>query len=271
MDAHGPYRISQRLPTWLSHLLSWPLYRKAQKQPEKIAESEHQTLLRHYEGGVRFVDKAWGRLQRELDSSGQLANTLVIITADHGEAFGEHGTYTHGVKGLFDEVLRVPLILRVPGQRTVPRVDGQAELTTIVPTILDLLGLPTPEYAVGHSAVPWLTGAVAPTEPVNEEAIANGDVSEQWAAAAVRTQEWKYILCYTGDREQTTSQLYRLATDPAELEECGQRYPEVVAQMNQRAEAHIRQLLDKVLPAQDLEEELPDEVVARLQALGYMD
>ena len=271
MDAHGPYRVSYRLPASLSHLLSWPLYRKAQHQPEKITESEARRLLRYYEGGVRFVDQAWGRLRQELDASGRLADTLVIITADHGEAFGEHGYYTHGIEGLYDEVLRVPLIIRWPAQTTVARVDGQAELTTIVPTVLDILGLPVPENLVGRSAVPWLTGEVAATEPVNEEAMASGGVSEQWAAVSVRTQEWKYILRRSGGREQTNKQLYHLATDPAELEECGKRHPEILVRMNQRAEAHIQRLLEKTMPGQDLEEDLPDEVVARLQALGYMD
>lgn len=271
MDAHGPYRISQRLPAALSHLLSWPLYRKAQSQPEKVTDSERRKLLRHYEGGVRFVDQAWGRLEQELKASGQLADTLVVITADHGEAFGEHGTYTHGIEGLFDEVLRVPLIVRVPGRQTVTRVGGQTELTAIVPTVLDLLGLPAPEHVVGRSAVPWLAGEVAATEPINQEAIASGGVSEQWASVAVRTQEWKYILRRAGNKEQVRSQLYHLAKDPGEREECGQSHPDVLALMDHRAEAHIQDLLKKIVPAEEAEEELPDEVVARLQALGYMD
>jgi arylsulfatase A-like enzyme len=176
-----------------------------------------------------------------------------------------------GIEGLYDEVLRVPLTIRWSAQKTVARVDGQVELTTIVPTVLDLLGLPIPEQIVGRSAVPWLTGDASATEPINPEAMASGGVSEQWAAVGVRTQEWKCILHRSGDQQQIKSRLYHLTTDPVELEECGQRYPDVLAQMKQCAEDHIQRLLEKLVPGQGVEEDLPEEVVARLQALDYMD
>ncbi|MFC2036979.1 sulfatase [Chloroflexota bacterium] len=271
MDAHGPYLSSRQLPMWLGHVLGWSLYRKAQNRPEAITPSERQVLLNRYEGGVRFVDRVLGTLWRELESSGQLGDTLVIITADHGEAFGEHGHFTHGHVHLFDEVLRVPLVVRWPGQETVPQVSGQTELTTIVPTVLDALGLQIPDHVVGRSAVPWLLGEVSSEETISTEAISSGRITEQYASVSVRTGEWKYIIRRSMTRQSREVELYHLASDPDEQVECSQRYPEVSAQMNQRAEAHVHRVLEGTTPAAEEGEELPEEVVARLRALGYMD
>ena len=269
MDAHGPYRISRRLPGLVDHLLSWPLYRKAQNRPQAITAAEHKKLVHTYEEGVRFVDQACGTLLGELESSAILADTLVILTADHGEAFGEHGRYTHGFEHPFDETVRVPLIVRWPGRQTVPRVEGQVELTTIVPTVLDVLGLPLPEQAVGRSAVSWLRGDAAGDQPINPEAITSGGVSEQWTAVSVRTAEWKYILRRSGLDRILESSLYHLKGDPQELQECGQQYPDVLARLREHAEAHVRTILEGAAPEGD-EQEMPEEVVARLRSLGYL-
>lgn len=270
MDAHGPYRLSWRLPGVLSHPLSWGLYRRAQTRPETITDVQRRKLLHRYEGCIRFLDGVWGRFVGELEASGQLAETLVVFTADHGEAFGEHGYYTHGDLKFFDEVIRVPLVIYWPGRETKPRVDGQVELTTIVPTVLDILGLPIPDHLAGTSSVPWLRGEASLADPVNAEALTNSGISENFAAASVRTHEWKYVLHRSMARNVHERQLYHLATDPGEQDECSQRYPEVVARLNERAEAHMRRVQDGMVP--DTEgTAMPEEVVARLRALGYMD
>jgi arylsulfatase A-like enzyme len=269
MDAHSPYRVSSKLPAWLAYLWSWRLYRKARTRPEAMTGAEHQKLLSRYEEGIRFIDQSWGRFREELEASGQMADTLVVLTADHGEGFREHGYYGHGAY-FFDESLRVPLLVRWPGEDTVPMVQGQVELTTIVPTVLDALDLPVPDHLVGQSALPWLRGEAEPQEPVNAEAFSSGDIREGRASVCVRTDEWKYVLRRSVRRELHESQLYHLAGDPEERDECGARYPEVVERLNGRAEAHIEQVLTGSEPGGE-EVDLPEEVVDRLRALGYVD
>ena len=144
------------------------------------------------------------------------------------------------------------------------------KLTTILPTVLDVLGLPIPDHVVGRSAVPWLRGEVASTKPINTEAISSSGISEDYAVISVRTQEWKYILRRSAAGDVRHSELFHLMTDPSEQDECGQRHPDVVARMNQQAEAHVQRVLDSDEPEGE-EIELPEQVVARLRALGYMD
>ena len=89
----------------------------------------------------------------ELDALGLARDTLVVFTSDHGEAFGEHGVFLHD--DLYRETLHVPLVLRFPGRLPAGRrVDARARLLDLMPTVLDLLGVPAPADVQGRSLVP---------------------------------------------------------------------------------------------------------------------
>jgi arylsulfatase len=93
-----------------------------------------------YDGEVHYVDAEIGRLLDALRAKGLLENTLVVVTADHGEEMLEHGDLSHA-RTLFDEILRVPLLLRIPG--VAPRtIDAPVELIELAPTLLARLGVP---------------------------------------------------------------------------------------------------------------------------------
>ncbi|MDP6946407.1 MAG: sulfatase-like hydrolase/transferase, partial [Myxococcota bacterium] len=102
------------------------------------------TDIDRYDGEIAFTDHAVGRLLLQLHEKGRLADTIVVVTSDHGEAFGEHGVQTHG-QSLYEEELRVPLILYLPApsgrgfasKRFAPPVD----LTDVAPTLLQAVGL----------------------------------------------------------------------------------------------------------------------------------
>jgi len=106
-----------------------------------------------YEGGVRYVDSMLGRLFEEFDELGLNKNTIVVITSDHGESLGEH---THiGHDHLYDNQLRVPLIMRVPGyEHNV--VSEPAQLIDLYPTVLGFLGITPPEGIYGIDLVPTI-------------------------------------------------------------------------------------------------------------------
>jgi arylsulfatase A-like enzyme len=95
-----------------------------------------------YDGEVAFVDHHVGRVLDALEKSGFSARTAVIVTSDHGEAFGEHGMIRHG-RELWDELVRVPLIVHVPGAEP-RRVKERRSLVDLVPTLLELFRLPAP-------------------------------------------------------------------------------------------------------------------------------
>ncbi len=104
-----------------------------------------------YEGEVAFVDLHFGRVLRRLEEKGQLERTLVVVCGDHGEAFGEHGEFGHGIF-CYEESLRVPLLLRHAGLGKPGRaVDARVGLVDVMPTILDCLGIPVPASVQGRS------------------------------------------------------------------------------------------------------------------------
>jgi arylsulfatase A-like enzyme len=122
-----------------------------------LAPGEVRFLSDRYDGSIRSVDQALGELLDFLEESGVLANTVVVITSDHGDELGDHGSIGHE-RSLQREVLEIPLFVAAPGipPRTVPDPVG---LVDIVPTVLDLLGIQGPAGPCdGRSLVPLLRG-----------------------------------------------------------------------------------------------------------------
>jgi hypothetical protein len=114
------------------------------------------TPKQRYLQEIGRVDKALGRLLRHLDDSGLSTRTLVVISADHGEAFFEHGVGNHATI-VYEEVARIPLLVRGPGV-VARQIDEPVTLLDITPTILDLFGLPAPGAFMGQSLSPLLAG-----------------------------------------------------------------------------------------------------------------
>ena len=109
-----------------------------------------------YDMEISYMDQEIGRLFETLASDGKLDQTIVVIVADHGEGLGDHDWWTHGI--LYREQIRVPLIVRVPGQTQGRRVKSLVRTVDLVPTVLELAGVnPVPDLD-GRSLVPLLKG-----------------------------------------------------------------------------------------------------------------
>jgi len=126
----------------------WPHYDPAvQKQIDKRRLAYDEFLL--------TADRAFNGFINDVERSGRLQNTTVLVTADHGESF-EGGVYQHRNPYLTRPVIHIPLIVRVPGQKDGRKVDVTADQSSLAPTILDLAGLPKPSSMRGQSLRPWL-------------------------------------------------------------------------------------------------------------------
>jgi len=123
----------------------------------RYGPADRQRIVDLYDGTIAFVDRQLGRLFRGLARRGRLDDTIVIITADHGEEFWEHGQFFHG-QSLFDELLHVPLIVRLPRTGRARVIDDVVSTVDVIPTILDAAGHP-PATTDGLSLVPAVTGA----------------------------------------------------------------------------------------------------------------
>jgi len=122
-----------------------------------------------YNGEVAYVDAALGQLFRLIEGAGALNQTMVVLTADHGESLGEHGERTHGVFA-YNATLWVPLIFRFPGARPA-RIDQPVSHVDIFPTVCEVLSVPAPGSLQGISLLPAMNGKQIPPRKIYFESI----------------------------------------------------------------------------------------------------
>ncbi len=175
-----------------------------------------------YDGELADTDAQIGRLLRWIHAHVQ-GPVIIVICADHGEEFGEHGGQYHGTT-LYEETIHVPLLIRVPGVR--PRlVQKPVSLVDVLPTLLDLLRIREPEGLAGRSLGPVFAGRPPPDpdRPVLSEAT-----QLAWKRMAMRGQ-WKLVR----DDAHDTWELYDLARDPRELRNRYRLEPERVRDLKE--------------------------------------
>jgi choline-sulfatase len=164
---------------------------------------------RLYDGEIAYADSALGHFLAYLKKQGWYDGALIVVVGDHGEGLGEHHEDTHGIF-LYDSTMHVPLLVKLPNNREAGKeVEAQVRTTDIMPTILDLLGLPIPENLDGASLRPFFAG----TELTPRTAFGQTDYPLRfgWAPLrSVRDEGFKFI-------EAPKPELYDLHSDPGEL------------------------------------------------------
>ncbi len=162
MPPHTPYAAPRKLKlmfagsppgAWSGGFLFPGIEPKLERQ-DRLPLDQWVNL---YDANLRWADEAVGELVRMLSDAGLLNNTLLIVTSDHGEAFGEHGYIYHSF-GVYDELLHAPLLIRFPRSGVSGRVSGLAEAVDVTPTICDLLGVAYPSSVQGLSMIPLMAG-----------------------------------------------------------------------------------------------------------------
>ena len=233
----------------------------------------HEPYLRHseqrvgdspvarYNGEVAAVDRSIGRLLNALRTSGQDQNTIIVITADHGEEFGEHGQRFHG-KQLFDESVRVPLIIHVPNA---PRVLISESVSTLdmMGTVGELLGLKLHPDQTRRSHASRLDpkgkASHASSEPVWVYRVHN----QRPALLALALIEDPYKLIYEVRRRR--ARLYHLKDDPDERDDLRQTRPRIYREMLRRAREatqRFRQEIHAQLKTQHISQHTPTHINA---------
>lgn len=177
-----------------------------------------------YDSEVFFTDLHIGRLLDFLKQQPYWSKTVIIVTADHGEAFGEHGLYKHAF-WLWEVLTRVPLLVHAPGA-TPKKIDERRSHIDLAPTIVELVGLKTkPESFVGSSLVPEIFGL---EEPKSHEPIVL-DLPEDSHNPEVRAiVSGKFKLIVYG---KARSELYDIESDPGEKKDLAKSNPEDLARM----------------------------------------
>lgn len=218
-------------PAFLKQPVGASLFNRARGEhyPNQTVDGEDlnnedgwRNLRARYYGNVKIIDDAVGRLLDVLEETGQLDNTIMAFTTDHGEMAGDHSMLEK--RAFYEESARVPMLLRVPWlNRSLKKVGGVFGHVDLVPTLLDLAGQPVPEELEGISRVGVLTG---------EEDLAENAVFMEWNGIGDRdlgnpvinlmaTLPWRCVV--TGDRWKLNlcagdqSELFDLNSDPYEL------------------------------------------------------
>jgi arylsulfatase A-like enzyme len=268
MDVHWPYHLEDTLTqpqdiaeAWqdLSHLHEVNWY-GAPVSPEQKAR-----YVRLYEEAIVYTDAQIGKLMEFLDETGLSENTIVVLVSDHGEEFMERRHWGHVELNLYDEILKVPMVMRIPGVPGNQVVGQQVSTMDIMPTLLELAGCRIPEKVLGKSLVPLWDGY---PEAYGVEVA----IGERWRDTshmiAVRTEEYKYIW---DDAKPDQPLLFDLRQDPAELHNIAAEQPEVVQTLHQHVEAQLERMRSTAPAEKSKEPVLDAEIVDRLRGLGYVE
>lgn len=164
-----------------------------------------------YEGEIAYADELVGRFLTALERKGLYDQALIIVTSDHGEGLGDHGEQEHGLF-LYDEAVRVPLIVKMPGAADAHLVSVPVQHVDLVPTVLDLVRAPLPQRLRGRSLRPLLEGRAdgsPPAQGIYAEAL-YGRVHFGWADLHSLTDDrYRFI-------DAPRAELYDLERDPGE-------------------------------------------------------
>jgi arylsulfatase len=246
-DAHSPYGAP---PPFTYAFFDEP--------PSETPDPEDRTSWSDlYDGEIRFADEQLGRLFAELERRGLWDDTLVVVTADHGELFGEHGgRYGHG-KTLFEEELHVPLVVKHPARDGVAaaREDARVQLTDVFALILDRVGIDPPAGTqaglppeVGHPIVAEVYPPPSISSDGDWRAVYDGDLKLHWGS-------------------QGRALLFDLEVDPHELTDLASSDPGRVVYLSDLVSAYLASL---PRPGVARPGELDPGTLRALEGLGYV-
>lgn len=171
-----------------------------------------------YNSEIAYTDAYIGKIIDKFKEQGLWDETVTVLVSDHGEAFNEHGFYFHG-QTLYNEVIRVPLIVRVPGWHH-RMIKTPVSILDVGPTLLDLLGEDAPSDYDGMSLVPLMLGQEVADRPIFSELLPYTSWKEHHKA--VMLGDWKMISVLSAGSEE----LYNLAEDPGEKKNLIKEKPE---------------------------------------------
>ena len=225
--------------------------------PEPFASKFSDNL---YAGEIAFTDHCIGQVIQKLKELQMYDSALVIITGDHGEMLGEHGEKEH-TYFIYEAAIKVPLIVKLPGQKKAETVTHPVGLVDIVPTLCSILDIDIPSRIQGQDITSLLQGKVP--DSYERFLYSESQVPTRLGASSlmsVSTEKWKYI-------QATRPELYDLTSDPEEAHN-------LIGQEPHRArilEDKLREMLEQsVRKDPDSHLDLDAKSIKRLESLGYV-
>jgi arylsulfatase len=202
-----------------------------------------------YDANVRLGDGGFGRLLKYLKGRQLLPRTVVVVGADHGESLGEHGIFGHN--NLWYGMLRVPLVVHVPGARG-RRIDAPVMNVDVVPTVARLVGAPLAQPVRGRDLL----------EPIEKDRVRMAEYSDHYVV--VRRRSKLHVRIWPGDHPVPDG-LWDLSADPGETTDLVAQQPALAAELEGLGAA-LRKSRLAAEPTRP-----PEDIFDRLRALGYVE
>lgn len=275
-EVHAPYRrreYSEGLERGsLGPSFEIPDAQRVRDRELPIGDVERRYVGALYDGGVREADRRVGELLDTIDRLGLRDTTLVVVTSDHGEDLGERHPQLTGDHGytLYDEVLRVPLIMRDPGVREPGlRVATQVRLLDVLPTVLERLDVAPRSAVAGRSLVGLMHGETEVDRPALSRLVPADGRSGR---TSLRTGTHKLIVnSPSAVPRAPLFELYALSDDPGEHENRSQRDPERLAALRGELARVMAPLREAGDPDFSQVDSVPEALRERLESLGYLE
>lgn len=269
MDPHNPYRPPEAYRELFPPGHGRHLYVNG-RPVESFTATDLETMTALYDAEIRFLDDGLGSLVAELENRGDLDNTIIVFTADHGEEFMDHAGLGHG-KTVELEQLRIPLVMAGGPVDSADgaRIESLVRNLDLAPTIVELAGVGVPEEFQGTSLMPLIDASAPATEEPR--------ISYAWIAQlrSLTSDQWHCML----DLESGRLKLYNRLDDPSGLRDIAGSHPEIAelcrGELDRlEAEGDEGRRHAEVLKAIETGGEFPvesAEVLEQLEALGYVE
>jgi arylsulfatase A-like enzyme len=222
MEPHAPY---PRHDEWLRPDSGTDQAARLSAWGRRFDASQLGDALESYDSALGFLD---AHLRELYELLGWGENTLLILTADHGEEFLDHGHYGHHLPKLYAELLRVPLLVFFPGRFEPRRIRDNVSLIDLLPTLRELAGGEPSPLDEGRSLVPLLEGGDQPERTLFAMRVLEGVEPAPALTAAIRGR-WKYVVTSPGGTEE----LFDLEADPADQRNRVDEAPGVAAELRE--------------------------------------
>ena len=274
MDPHDPYNPPKEFRRGIDKN-PWPVFaprdpdiktptlEEIRKGSDYFDTATKKYIRELYDGEVLYADHLLSIILNTLKDEDIFNNTVICITSDHGEEFWEHGDYYHG-QSLYQELVRVPLILYIPGYKSGIRFGHPVSLIDVMPTLFDIAKFPVPDGYDGKSLLPSLKEQNKfSSQPIFFEATRYYEPRK-----AILKKEFKLIY---GMKSEST-ELYNLSTDPQEKKNISASDAKQVELMRKELYSWIlkyRKSLQKGKKDQDDIDAQKDQF-RRMKALGYL-
>jgi arylsulfatase A-like enzyme len=250
INVHRPYT----LPPGRRWTDIWHTARITRPEYKHPSERDERYISETYDSAIRYVDGQLERLHAYLSEQGG-EDPLFVVTADHGEEFGEHGDWFHREFKMYNELLKVPLLMHYPSGEG-RHVDGLTSLVDVAPTLLEYADIDVPAFMAGESL---LSVVQTGTEPTREVVISEVYDPER-DTIAITTKNWKYI----HDRTNGVRHLYNLDSDPDERNDLLPKST-VPDELRQHEQWYTERM------ERSVGQEMDEGVQTRLRELGYLE